>query len=254
MLSVVDRSRPAESPPGKGVPSLRLAGRPRRRRGLLTGSVAVLVTCTALFAFAYTQAGRHVAVLVVARAVPPGAVVTREDLTTASISATGRLSAVPARDAAAVVGRHAAVGLVPGELLDYAALATSGGIPAGEAVVGVAARPSQLPAEGVSPGEAVDVVLTGIPGSPALIGGAGAPASGPDGAGVPAAAQPTALSSTVLVPHALVLGVALPAPSSSGSSSATTVVSVLVPHAVAAVVATASAAGQVALVAVESSR
>lgn len=253
MLSVVDRPRPAEGQSQKGAPSLRLAGRPRRR-GLLTGSVAVLVTCAALFAFAYTQAGRHVAVLVVARAVPPGAVVTRDDLTTASISATGRLSAIPARDAASIVGRHAAVGLVAGELLTYGAVASGGGIPAGDAVVGVAARPSQLPAEGVSAGEAVDVVLTGIPGSPALIGGASVATGGPDGAGGPSAAQPTALSSTVLVPHALVVGVALPAASSSGSSSATTVVSVLVPHAVAAVVATASAAGQVALVAVEASR
>ena len=190
----------------------------------------LLTTCTALFVSAYLRAGHQVSVLAVARPVAQGATVSASDLVVVRLSASGRLTPVPAAQAAAVVGRRAAVALLPGSLLTMSDLANVPRLAPGQAVVGVALKPSQLPADGVFPGESVDVILTGLPDT----GGA---ASGTNGA--------PALSATVLAPQVLVTAVDVP---DQTSPTGTVDVSLLVPHDLAGVVASASVAGQVALV------
>lgn len=238
------------------VAPLRLAPGRRRRPGLFAGSALLLATCLAVFVTTYLKAGNQVAVLGVVRTVPQGGIVRSEDLAVVRIAASGPLAPIAASDAGRVVGRHAAVTLVPGALLTRADLSVAGAIPEGGALVGVAVKPSQLPAQGVAGGETVDVVLTGIPGAPAFTSSgtsgssssAGSSASAQLGTDALLGTQSLILDTTVLAPQVLVTA-AIPGSSTNGD---TTLVTLLVPRADAAVVASASAAGQAALVAVPS--
>lgn len=210
--------------------ALRLSPTRRRRRPrLLAGSLVLLTACTGLFVSAYLRAGHQVDVLAVARSVPQGAELTAGDLRVVRISAGDGLDPVPVSEAASVIGRAVSVPLVPGTLLTLSEVTGSPRIATGDAVVGVALKPGQLPAGGVSPGEQVDVVLTGSPGSPDL------------------STPSSTLSATVLASNVLVDAVQV-APPSNGSN--TTVVSLLAPRDEAGVIAAASASGEVALVVV----
>jgi hypothetical protein len=196
----------------------------------------------------YLKAGSQVSVLAVDRNVPQGQVLTAGDLTVVHISTSSGVSTVPVAEAPEVVGRRAAEPLEPDTLLTPSELVTSFSPPAGESIVGVALKEGQLPASGVAPGETVDVILTGTPGDPDS-----APAS-PDatgdlqdaGAAATTGAQPTG-AGTILVSDATVLEAAA-APASSGSDAID--VSLLTASTLAPLVASASAADQVALVVV----
>lgn len=230
MTSAMTRDRAGSVQPS--ATTLRLApARSRRRPRLLAGSLVLLTACTGLFTSAYLRAGHQLEVLAVARAVPLGADLTADDLRVVRISIAGGLDPVPASAAASVIGHPASVPLVPGTLLTRSEMSSSPRIAPDDAIVGVALKAGQLPAGGVSPGEQVDVVLTGSPGSP------------------DSSAPSSSLSATVLASNILVTAVGT-APPSSGTDI--TVVSLLAPRAEAGVIADASASGQVALVIVGS--
>lgn len=224
MTATMTRTRTRDAPGS----ALRLAPvRRRRRSGLLAASLVLFTACTALFVSAYLRAGHQVAVLAVAKAVPQGGVVSADDLAVVRLSASGGLAPIAATSASEVVGRRAAVPLVPGSLLTMSEVTSAPTIDPDQAIVGVALRPSQLPSGGVSPGEEVDVVLTGVPGTPYASG------------------APSSVSASVLASNALVTAAAL---TSASSTAGTTVVSLLVPRVQAGVIASASSAGEVALV------
>lgn len=219
-------------------PALRFHGSTHRRRPTIAvASLALVTFCVAIFTSLYLHAGNRVAVLAVANDVPQGHIVRSQDLAAVSISLSAGLSPVSVRDVGRVVGRRAAVPILRGTLLSIKDLAAVGGPARGSAVVGVATKAGQLPAGGVVTGDTVDVILTGSPAT--LAGGAvgtaatsGSLASGPLEVG------------GVLATDATVTGVAAP----SSSSPDTIVVSVLVQSSLAPLVASASAAGQAALV------
>jgi len=227
--------------------------RPRRRPALAVGSLALVVACVAIFASAYLKAGNQTAVLVVARTVPAGQVVTVGDLTTVRLSTGAGLSTIAAGDVTGAIGRRAAEQLDPGALLTPSDLVASYAPPAGDSIVGVALKEGQLPASGLVDGETVDVILTGPPGQP------DADTVTPDTSSDPAAAAPGATTTTsgsdvssgttgiVLVPGATVLEVS---PSSASLGSDAFDVSLLTPSTLAPLLADASAADQAALVVV----
>jgi Flp pilus assembly protein CpaB len=214
--------------------------RTRRRPWLAVASVTLIATSTAGFTSLYLKAGHQVGVLVVARPVAQGATITSNDVGIARLSFSPPLAPISASDIDHVMGHTAAVALVPGTLLTRADLLTASVPPGGESVVGVAAKPSQLPAGGVVPGESVDVILTGVPGTTDV-----APL------GTNSGTDPNSTSpgspGTLLLANAVVSDVAAP-PTSSGSD--VSVVSLIVPSEQAGAVASASAAGQAALVVV----
>lgn len=232
---------------GRHIPALRLDPVARRRRpALAVGSLALVVACVAVFASVYLKAGSQVAVLAVDRRVPQGQILTAGDLAVVHISTNSGISTVPVAEDAEVIGRRAAEPLEPGTLLTQSELVTSFSPPAGESIVGVAVKEGQLPASGVAPGETVDVILTGTPGDPDS-----APASPDatdlqDGATAATGTEPSG-AGTVLVSDATVLE-ATASPASSGSDA--TDVSLLTASTLAPLVASASAADQVALVVV----
>ncbi len=240
MVTTLTRSQPAIRPDKDG---LRLEPRSIRRRPILALSSALLVAvCVATFTSLYLRAGHEVSVLAIARPVSQGQILTDQDLSVVRISMSSGVTAVSANSAATVVGRRVSVPLEPGALLVPADVTTAPSLPAGYAIVGVVLKSGQLPASGVVPGEAVDVVMTGAPGTPY----SGSSGSGDQSSGQ---SEPGGVSGpgTILAPEVSVTDVAV-SPASSGSD--TVVVSLEVPRTLAPVIASASAAGQAALVVV----
>ena len=234
--------------PAKGVSGLRLEPRGHRRRpALAVGSVALVVACVAVFVSLYLRAGDEISVLGIARSVPTGQILEANDLVVVRISVNTGIATVPAADASVVLGRRAAERLEPDTLLTANELVASYSPPPGEAVVGVAAKDGQFPSSGVTPGETVDIVLTGLPGqqdsSSATSESTGNQSTSADAT----TGEPIGTTGTVLVPDAVVLE---SAPSAASSGSDGLDVSLLTPIALAPLVASASTAGQIALVVV----
>jgi len=128
----------------------------QRRPGLIALAVLLIVGFALAGALLVSRVAAKTEVLVAARPVPAGHVITRDDLGTAS--AAGSLRAIAVSDVATVVGQTAAVALVPGQLLNRDML-TAVPVPApGEAMIGLSLEPGQLPADGLGPGDRVQVV------------------------------------------------------------------------------------------------
>ncbi|MHB1516911.1 MAG: hypothetical protein ACYCVN_01045 [Acidimicrobiales bacterium] len=213
---------------------------PRRRPLLAVGSVLLVFTSIAVFAAAYSSAGRQTAVLIVTSTVQRGAPFTAGMLGEASAAVSGGAEPIPATEASMLSGKRAAVTLPAGSLLTSEDVSSSPAIPTGDAVVGLALKAGQLPASGVEAGDAVMIVETGAPGAPTAappvaVSGAGATAGG----GVP-------FTTGTLVPRAFIFDVAAPSP--ADSSSISQLVSVEVPATEAAAVSAVAAADEVALV------
>lgn len=239
MTSMLGRRRSGSGsmPPGDGSAwELRLAGSTRVRRPVMAaGSIAMVFISIAVFVGLYARANHQAPIVVLARSVPRGQVISPGDLGEATASITGSAAPIPYAEASQVVGRHAAVSLVRGSVLAARDLTTSQQIPPGDAVVGVAVKDGQLPSGGLEAGDEVMVIQTAAPGTPTLVASSGS--------------GNTALASTptsgVLVPASRVYAVALP-PANAGSST-TELVSLLVSSTLAPEVSVAAAADEVSL-------
>jgi hypothetical protein len=109
---------------------------------------------------AYQETGHRTPVLAVARAVQAGDVIKDADLVVASVALDPALKPVKATDRKTVVGKRAAAALVPGALLATGQVTDRALVRAGEQLVGIGLKASQLPASRLSPGDTVLVVST----------------------------------------------------------------------------------------------
>jgi len=218
-----------------------------RRPALAAGSVAVVLVSIAAFVAIYSGANHQVSVLTVLHPVAEGQPITSADLGADSITSQGALPGIPVAQASGVVGKVAAVPLVPGSLVVASDVTDTQPIASGNAVVGIALKDGQLPAGGLEPGDQVMVVQTDAPGAavtntPGATSDSGETTSTQSGSTTASGSSSTG----VLVPQAEVRQIAAPSSSSSGGESA--LVSVEVSQTVAAEVAVAAAADQVSLV------
>lgn len=220
------RSRPDAQPhpaPARDG-GLRVAPVARRRSpAWVAGGVLLVLLCALAFAVGQTRLGARQAVLVVARDVPAGQVVTDSDLAVARLSVDAGLRLIPASARGSVIGRPAAVPLVAGTLLSEAELGVASAVPPGQAVIGVPLKPGQFP-PGLAPGARVQVADTGT-----------------DSA---TAGQPATQDGIETVP-AVVVGVSAPA---ADSGDPTTVVALQLAADRAPALAAAGAAGRVVVV------
>jgi hypothetical protein len=131
----------------------------QRRPGYISLLVVLVVGLAAVGGYLYTQAGRKVPVVVVVSQVPAGQVVARSDLSTVEVA--GSVRAIAGANLSSAVGKVAAVTLLPGMLLQRSMIADGQLIAPGQAQVGVAVAAGNLPADGLSPGDAVQVL--GVP-------------------------------------------------------------------------------------------
>lgn len=144
--------RPPTRPPGSP---------PVRRPGQWVGMVALLLLTGVAATWLWQQKADRVEVLVTRTSVPAGQVVTAEDLTTAEVAGVG--GALTADDLAELIGRVAAVGLVPGQVLT-ADMVTDSPVPGpGQRVVGLMLDPARVP-PGLSAGDVVTVLRVPIDG------------------------------------------------------------------------------------------
>ena len=241
--------------------SIPLSTQRRRNPVSMIAAVLVVVVSGAIFASIYESAGRKVEVLATRMPIPQGAQITSSDLEIVKVSQVSGLHLLAYSQASTVLGSRATTNIPAGDLLVQSDIAKSSPIAAGSALVGVALKQGQVPANGLEPGETVMVVLTapsgqsvstsssvqGISGS-TVPGIFGSPSGNPNSLLAPGSTQ--LLDSppgTVLVNDASVAGVGLTPLSSTGYESEVTI---QVPASTAAVVSAAASAGQVSLAAV----
>lgn len=136
---------------------------PRSRSWGLVALAGTLVLALGLAgAYLISNAGAKESVVSVAGSgVAKGQVIEREDLVSTSVS--GVAGTIPISDIDTVVGKTAAVDLVQGQLLRTEMLSTDPVPGEGQATVGLALEPTRVPANGLQPGDVVDVI--GVPSS-----------------------------------------------------------------------------------------
>ena len=154
-------ARPPVTDSSGGRPHGGVVRRRRSSRLVLVGVVlGVAGALTGLLT--YREAGRRIEVIAIARTVPFGQALVVEDLRAATLPTDSGLAAMPWTAVDGVVGRTAGTDLLPGQVLTAAAVANAAPPAAGEALIGVAVKPGQLPGAGLSPRDEVLVVPTTV--------------------------------------------------------------------------------------------
>lgn len=148
-----------QAPTSSGLGRWRAAR--RRRMPYLALGALLLVVCALGFAYAAAQLGGRVSVLAVARPMSAGQVIVAADLTTVSTADDVRLGLIRASAAGTVVGRPAAVPLLPGTLLTHSHVGHAQDPPVGSMTASLALKPGQYP-QGLQPGASVAVFVSPI--------------------------------------------------------------------------------------------
>jgi hypothetical protein len=210
-----------------GVPAARLPLVTRQRKpGYVALGVLLIVGLAALGGYLYITAGQKTPVVVVVNQVPAGHVVAAGDLSTIDVA--GGVVAIAGPDLSTVVGETATIDLLPDMVLQRSMLTAEPALGVDQAQVGVALRVGQMPADGLLPGDTVQVLQLPAKDTAAA-------------AGAPAAAA-------VVLQQSVPVFSAVPDPSQAGGA----VVTLTVPTAGAAAIAAAGGQGLVALVKVRS--
>lgn len=150
-------ARPAAAPSGAATPVARSPLPLRQRRPGYAALGALLVLgLGGGFGYLYSTAGEKVPVVVVAQPVAVGEVIERSDLSTVDVA--GDITAIAGANLQSVVGQRAAVALLPHTLLQRSMVTDVDPMPAGQVQVGVAVKGGQLPADGLVPGDRVQVL------------------------------------------------------------------------------------------------
>jgi hypothetical protein len=119
--------------------------------------VLLVLGCALAFVDASLHLGSREEVLVVARPVAAGQVVTAADLRAARVSTGSGLDVVLSGDEATVVGRRAAVALVAGSLLTAGEVGNAPAVGSGSDVVAVGLKAGAYPPE-LAPSDRVQIV------------------------------------------------------------------------------------------------
>ena len=129
----------------------------RRQLPLVVLGVLLVLGCALAFTDASLHMGSREEVLVVARPLAAGQMVTSADLRSARLSTGSGLEVVPMAEEASVVGRPAAVPLAAGSLLTTSEVGSASPVGAGADVVAVGLKPGAYPPD-LAPGDRVQVV------------------------------------------------------------------------------------------------
>ncbi len=142
--SPTSSSRPARTAAG-ARDGLRVAPAGRRSLPWVLAGLLLVVVCALAFAVTSSRLGQRQAVLAIAHAVPAWHVVDHSDLAVVRVSVEPGLRPIAASAQATVVGRPAAVPLLPGTLLTEAALGPPSALRTGEAVVSLKLAAADCP-------------------------------------------------------------------------------------------------------------
>jgi hypothetical protein len=147
---------PAGHPAATTAPA-RVALPTRERKPWMIAVAVLLVVGMALLGVVLVnRAAAKADVLVVKQRVPTGHVVVAADL--GSVQLSGGIRAIAASDVHTVVGQVAAVELVPGQVVNRDMLTAERVPAAGQSMIGLSLAPGQLPGDGIAAGDAVQLV------------------------------------------------------------------------------------------------
>ncbi len=194
--------------------------RQRRPMRLFYLGVILLVVCGLAGGWLYSRGGQTTSVVTTRTTLKPGTPISADQLATVQLPAGTGLGSIPADQLTALIGKYPASVVPGGALLTPAMVTDNLNPPAGRTLVGVGLKAGQLPGRGLLGGDRVRIVVTAAPTG-----------------GNPTGAQPVGTSWD---------GVVL----STGATTSTgiTTVDILVDQAVAATVAAAAGAGNVAVI------
>lgn len=145
----------------KAAAAERLPAPPRERRPALAAlAVLLIVGGAAIAGLLAMRADQRVAVLVAAEDIPAGSPITAQDLTTTQVAGQDTLL-IPASQLDQLVGQYTRVEIRDGQLIDTQMVGGSGMLQPGKVAVGAALAPGRLPANGLEPGDVVDLVRVG---------------------------------------------------------------------------------------------
>jgi len=195
--------------------------RTHRSVGWLFGGIALVVVGALVGAFLFTANSHTEKVWVVTKPIARGTTITPQDLGTISIAEGQSTAAIPFSETNSPAGKVATVDLPKGSMLTGQSVASQLAVPNGQALVGLALKPSQLPAQPLAAGDKIEIVQVNTT----------------QGTGTTASTGPAQTISGV---------VSDTEPPAQGSSG-TWVVDVLVSQTVAAQVTSLAASGQVAI-------
>lgn len=140
-------------------PSRRSGGRRRLDLRLVVGVVLLAAGMLGTVGLV-RQAGQKTPVLVTARAVPPGQILTEADVAVAEVGLSPGVAALSVTDRSLLVGHTAAGPLAEGQVLTAAAVADTLPLAEGEVGMSVPANPASAVGGVLQPGHWVRVVAT----------------------------------------------------------------------------------------------
>lgn len=138
----------------------RVAPQRRWRPALLWLGVALIAAGGLIGWRVITSIGSTAQYLAVHQSVQIGEPLSADDLMTVRITADPALKPVPASERDSLIGKYAAVPLVPGTLLTADHVTTERAPKPGEQLVGIGLEEDRLPAERITPGREVLLVVT----------------------------------------------------------------------------------------------
>ncbi|MDT0164496.1 SAF domain-containing protein [Actinotalea sp. AC32] len=162
MATSTDTRREAAAPAPTGPQRLApvVPPRGRRRPGLITAGVALSALGALVAVWLVSSAGDRTDVVVLARDVPYGAVITADDLTTTAVAVDPSVATVGATAGSTLIGQLATANLPAGSLLAPSDVAPTGPPGPGEVLVPLPATADRLPASGLRAGDRLLVVDT----------------------------------------------------------------------------------------------
>lgn len=165
MTSTVAPPRPSISGPSpENRAGFRLSSGTYRRRPWQIGlGVALIVLCGAVGATLFQSSAKRVSVVIAARNLPAGTVLTPADLATGSLPASDNITAMSASGSGVLVGQQLAVPATRGQLMVRAMVSTTPSLSPGSQVVGVLLKGDQMPSVPIVVGDEVQVVAVSTP-------------------------------------------------------------------------------------------
>lgn len=131
--------------------------RPHRSWRYTAGAIAAIFAGGLLSVSIYTASQHSESVFVVASTIERGTTFAAADLTTLTVTPGQRIDGYTTTEAPQIIGKVAAVTLLKGSLITRSTVVTQLPVPSGKAVVGIAVKPSQMPAIGLTAGDRVVV-------------------------------------------------------------------------------------------------
>ena len=151
---------------------LRLTTGTYQRRPWQIGlGVALVLVCAAVAGAVFQSSAKRVSILVAAKDLPAGTVITSGDLATAQIPASGHITAMSATGSSVLVGQQLDTAVYAGEVMVRQMLSTAPQLAPGEQVVGMLLKGDQMPSVALVAGDVVQVVAVPQSGQASTVGG-----------------------------------------------------------------------------------